>query len=79
MRQVMQRFRLVLAAVAVMATMLVAAAAPAMAHGRFNGNDARLDRIDIGLERQLLNAEQPFFFERPFVLEALPGSRRNSD
>jgi hypothetical protein len=50
----MRRIKLILA-VASMAVMLVAFAAPAMAQGNGNNNDRHLDRQDVRLDRQLLN------------------------
>jgi hypothetical protein len=50
----MRRIKLILA-VAGMAVMLVAFAAPAMAQGNGNNNDRQLDRHDVRLDRQLLN------------------------
>lgn len=50
----MRRIKLILA-VASMAVMLVAFAAPAMAQGNGNNNDRQLDQHDVRLDRQLLN------------------------
>ncbi len=77
----MKRIKMVLA-VASVAVLLVAFAAPAMAQGNMNNgsNDRHLDQRDVQLDQRLLNNdddsdfvsfEDPFFFGVPsfFVLD----------
>jgi hypothetical protein len=51
----MKRIKMVLAVAAAMAVMVTAGVAPAMADDKNNHNDRHLDRVDVRLDKQLLN------------------------
>ena len=68
----MKRIKMVLAVAAAMAVMVTAGVAPAMADNN-NNNDRHLDRVDIRLDKQLLNQNnnEDFGFENGFFFSPL--------
>ena len=65
----MRRIKMVLAVAAAMAVMVTAGVAPAMPNNKTNNNDRHVGRVDVRLDKQLLNNNNDGFEFSPFFFD----------